>query len=335
MFNEGFQSVTNNDGINRNVEVEIMRHERDFDPDSTDIKFEKIDSDSPEGILLINTYDRLLSGCYEDVKKGKDGSSFVGSGNHAIVLRDPEKNFCMKVSWDMLLLNHKFRSNNRTFDLPDRLQGLHKINTYFNGSPTIEGIKQKRRRLINANIEFKTPNSIKVEAAITEYVYDQFSKIGIKGVTPKVLSVFRYTNEEEGKTEYIEDYAVSEKIQAIHLGYIDGITVEQLILDHPEEFLGHIDIEVFITELRRLIDLVHSFKVTHGDLSIRNVMIDRQTLMPRIIDFGAAQFSKNGLNQDELKHDADGVENISNLLRHFQNDPQRAEEALRDRHSKL
>ncbi len=52
----------------------------------------------------------------------------------------------------------------------------------------------------------------------------------------------------------------------------------------PESF----DFQLFFSELRRQIDLLHEHNIHHRDLHEGNVMIDQESGEPRVIDFGTA-----------------------------------------------
>jgi hypothetical protein len=58
-------------------------------------------------------------------------------------------------------------------------------------------------------------------------------------------------------------------------------------------------------------------------------------MMPRIIDFGGAKFSKNHADQDEVADDMESIENISKLLQSYGIDPIKTQQSLKERRNKL
>lgn len=77
------------------------------------------------------------------------------------------------------------------------------------------------------------------------------------------------------------DILLMEELDAVNLQYVLNGTV-----DIPESF--HAD--VFLEDYWDFLDELHRRGVVHGDVAPRNVMIDKKTGKPRIIDFGRSQY---------------------------------------------
>jgi predicted Ser/Thr protein kinase len=80
--------------------------------------------------------------------------------------------------------------------------------------------------------------------------------------------------------------------------WLPGIVMEQLdavnlqhILNGKEDFPDSFDAEEFFDALEEYIDFMHSrVGILHDDMAPRNVMVDRATGKPRVIDFGRSRF---------------------------------------------
>ncbi|NTW22477.1 protein kinase family protein [Candidatus Falkowbacteria bacterium] len=68
---------------------------------------------------------------------------------------------------------------------------------------------------------------------------------------------------------------------------IDGVSIQD-VLDDKEKLPDGFDPDVFFTKLENFIRKMHERSIHHRDLHAGNVMIDRNTLDPRVIDFGMA-----------------------------------------------
>lgn len=113
-------------------------------------------------------------------------------------------------------------------------------------------------------------NSVRTEA----WFLEELSDFHIEGVRSPSL------------VEYLEgpEYAaiVMERLEAINL---------QHVLNGTEQFPETFQAEDFFDRLESYIYELHDSKqILHGDLEPRNVMIDKKTGEPRIIDFGRAKY---------------------------------------------
>jgi len=117
------------------------------------------------------------------------------------------------------------------------------------------------------------------------------------GNSPRVEAVYleRMSHVQyEGKTRTpkffgVIDSSSSEVKSAIIMERLDAENVQHILngtASLPEQF----DLETFFNDLEGFISKMHeTHKLTHGDLYARNIMIDRQTGEPRLIDFGRAK----------------------------------------------
>lgn len=82
-----------------------------------------------------------------------------------------------------------------------------------------------------------------------------------------------------------------------------------------------IDPDEFADALREYVVRMHERGVAHNDLAPRNVMIDRETLMPRVIDFGRAQelsMISSGEQGELIARDLNSVESIREFIKGYQ-----------------
>lgn len=83
-------------------------------------------------------------------------------------------------------------------------------------------------------------------------------------------------------------YYVGERGAAIVMEKLDAIDLQK-IMAGKEDFPDDFDIDDFFDRLEGYIQDVHEQKkIAHGDLFARNIMLDRKTGRPVVIDFGRA-----------------------------------------------
>lgn len=112
-------------------------------------------------------------------------------------------------------------------------------------------------------------NIIRREAALTQSL-ESFTRAGVR--SPRCLGYY-IIDEQDGRSGI-----VLEQLDAINLQHILAGTAEA-----PETF----NKGLFMNALQEYIDALHEEKnLVHGDLFARNIMVDRQTGSPRVIDFG-------------------------------------------------
>jgi tRNA A-37 threonylcarbamoyl transferase component Bud32 len=65
----------------------------------------------------------------------------------------------------------------------------------------------------------------------------------------------------------------------------------------PENF----NLDEFFSNLKKYLEEIHKMGIYHGDIALRNIMVDRETSRPRLIDFGKAkleaELDKTNVNQ--------------------------------------
>lgn len=164
-------------------------------------------------------------------------------------------------------------------------------------------VKVLREHYNNSNphkSQMQLGNSIDVEAAFLH----QLAEVTVQGVrTP----------------EYLMHVKESE-ISAIVMEELHAVNLERVLLGKdslPETFNHH----AFFEALEKYITEMHdTYGIAHGDLEARNIMVDRETGEPRLIDFGRASWLKK-LPKDKQevlkKADWDTLEKTEALLAAF------------------
>ena len=90
---------------------------------------------------------------------------------------------------------------------------------------------------------------------------------------------------------YYGSYKLDNDMYVIEMEYIDGWTVDQFIkingksLDHVYYLLLLITIDVM-----RALRYIHSKGIIHNDLHIENILINKKTYVPKVIDFSEAAY---------------------------------------------
>jgi serine/threonine protein kinase len=127
-------------------------------------------------------------------------------------------------------------------------------------------------------------NSVKQEAVFLE----RLSMIRKKGNATRTPVYVGYAIRDDGK-----DLIIMERLDAVNM---------QWVMDGRSQLPPGFDIEQFFSELESYLDYIQEkMHISHGDIAARNIMIDRATGAPRLIDFGRSRFH---LRQDERERDA-------------------------------
>lgn len=79
---------------------------------------------------------------------------------------------------------------------------------------------------------------------------------------------------------------------------IDGCSLEDLFLDKNNDILEKFNPDTFFPELQKGLDSLHKGGVHHRDLHVGNVMIQRETGKPCLIDFGKSVIIKDAQDDD-------------------------------------
>ena len=86
------------------------------------------------------------------------------------------------------------------------------------------------------------------------------------------------------------DGFVMEHLDALNFRRIlEGQTTEGMKDELPESF----DVDQYFGRLRGYVSEMHARGIMHNDLHLRNMMIDRRTGLPRLIDFGKAKLEQD------------------------------------------
>ena len=85
-------------------------------------------------------------------------------------------------------------------------------------------------------------------------------------------------------------YHDSLNLRSLGMETIEGASLSKII-GRQLQFSGIEDISVddFYRSLVHYVEAMHDLKIFHGDLFERNIMLDKETLKPRIIDFGKSK----------------------------------------------
>jgi serine/threonine protein kinase len=113
---------------------------------------------------------------------------------------------------------------------------------------------------------------VQVEAGIQRAV------CGVEIAGVRAPWVYGYS---KGSGENVPSIIIMERLDAVNL---------QRALNGDEQFPRDYDPDRFMSALESYLDYLHEqFGIIHGDLEPRNIMIDIQTGMPRVIDFGRSR----------------------------------------------
>lgn len=173
---------------------------------------------------------------------------------------------------------------------PENFLGLGGAGKVFDLESSCIKIMENRHRSPNAD-KLKLGNSVAEEAEIQNKLRD----LVVSGVfAPRIFGFY------EG-----------EKSVAIIMERLDAINL-QFILNGEEEFPEEFDLDDFIEALGEYVDEMHKLGIIHRDLEARNVMVDRKTGLPRVIDFGRSVYAEEELDKfDKMKReDTEKIDDI-------------------------
>ena len=110
-----------------------------------------------------------------------------------------------------------------------------------------------------------------------------------------------------------------EQLDASNLSRIrEKQTTEGIKDELPENF----DIDDYFRRVKEFLVHLHGLGIYHGDVALRNLMVDRKTGLPYVIDFGKARMErdldKSNINlPDYAKSDLAALESAKEELREW------------------
>lgn len=102
-------------------------------------------------------------------------------------------------------------------------------------------------------------------------------------VIPTPFAVLNYKNDSR------KFYKDKKNIEVLVMKQIDGFTLKNAIAN--PDLIKNLDIENFCNHLKKFFIRLHEKNIYHRDLHEGNVMIQRDTLKPVVIDFGLAKIA--------------------------------------------
>lgn len=151
----------------------------------------------------------------------------------------------------------------------------------------------KERHHIAQSEMFDLGNSVSSEA----WFLKRTSSFEVDGVRSPVFVEYFDGKDDVG--------IVMEKLKAVNLQHILNGTDE-----YPDGFM----IEDFFDRLESYIDELHDrMHICHGDLEARNIMVDRKTAMPRVIDFGRSVYTAQIDDKKRRVLESQDIKNIDRV----------------------
>lgn len=106
---------------------------------------------------------------------------------------------------------------------------------------------------------------------------------------------------------------VGQENAAIVMEELDAVNL-QLVLNGKKKLPANFKKEDFCIKLEGYIYEMHDLGIAHGDLFARNVMIDNETGLPRVIDFGRAMYSSDAKNHDLIRLKKEDIKNLDEII---------------------
>ncbi len=145
--------------------------------------------------------------------------------------------------------------------------------------------------------------------------------------------VHRFLDKEGDILDQLEDFVVKDVKTPAPYYYISAPQLEGLIMETLDAanltrvFEGHeempenFDVDEYFEKLEKYFQTLHNkMGIIHGDVAIRNLMVDKKTGLPRVIDFGKAKTKQElwgtGKDFDELaKNEMELLKNVKQEVR--------------------
>jgi Phosphotransferase enzyme family len=122
----------------------------------------------------------------------------------------------------------------------------------------------------------------------------------LQGISKEVRVPVPYFHLVRTAPREVDGETIDESIHVLGMERLPAVSVRNVIeqeLDLPKGF----DLPVFMAKLRRFFDAMHEKGIHHRDAHWGNIMIDTETCMPYVIDFGAASYGN--IDEDEPEND--------------------------------
>lgn len=253
-----------------------------------------------------------------------DKSKFLGIGNDGFVtsMDDPKHGAsCIKYVWSALDV---YPGKGFSYqDLDSEIFALHTISERFKEIRSIT-----RANSIKTNQTPIPTNSPVREAAFQESARKILLEEKQNCYVPQVIEVDSFREvEDEGEDDLDPVYFLNEKYSTITMENVQGLSIQDIILNYPEtkEYLDMIDVDKFEEDVRSALLCLHTHKIKHQDITIRNIMFDLKQQKPALIDFGKASYGSGDVPEEKE------LQNLSEVVRHlrtFLNDPENKKKDL-------
>ena len=252
--------------------------------------------------------------------------AFLGIGNTALVFKQHPgsvlEQHCVKCRWDFLMVNNKSK---KIQALPENLRRLKQVENHF------EKVTKSRNEARGKNVDVTADSPVLREVLIQHLACQVMNNAGKNGAIPDVHFIIKIEREESGDVEG-DPFSVSETVNLIFMDQVQGLNIEEILYEASPDIAQRFSVEIFEQELFEMLEILHNEGVTHGDLTIRNIMIDPVTLKLHIIDFGRGSHSKF-LSEDEKEKDRSSAREIVKFMSKFKHDPAKTADELKQLHS--
>ena len=249
--------------------------------------------------------------------------AFIGIGNTALVFKQhPEldkSTQCIKCRWDFLMVNNKSK---KLSSLPENLQRLKQVEGHF------EKVKLSKNATRGKGVDITPDSNVLMEALIQRMACQVMDEAGMTGRIPNINFIIKIEREESGDVEG-DPFSVAETVNLMFMEHVQGMNLEEVMYQASPEVARKLDVDLFERELKAMIGILHKEGITHKDLTIRNIMLDSETLTPRIIDFGRGSHSES-LSDDDMHDDLQSVEEAVKFMRKFKSNPAKMAEELKE-----
>jgi serine/threonine protein kinase len=229
---------------------------------------------------------------------------FLGAGNYGVVLNSVKLKgdyVCMKILWDHLEIyeGSEYSDDNDTYT-----QCLKNMKRHFDDIAS-----QRNEMLSTKNIEFVPQNSPEEEYEKQNKAYLLLKESGIDCRIPEP---FLHGTDSIDDTEFMDDDSQEMRSQNVYsrnefqLIVMEKIVGKNLqdISDRPNQYNEYIELyaqnkDTFDNALAEALSHLNKKGVMHGDINLRNIMIDENG-KPVIIDFGSNTAFAERSDPDDL-----------------------------------
>lgn len=128
-----------------------------------------------------------------------------------------------------------------------------------------------------------------IKSVVNEEAYQNGNTIYQEG---DFLEKLNFLEVDGVRTPKFYFYHDTQRLRSLGMETIEGASLSKIVTGAVDfQNIKDINVDEYYASMKRYIEAMHEQNIFHGDLFERNIMIDKATLKPRIIDFGKSKLA--------------------------------------------